>query len=356
MAKLSLWNHRKQNDYKFFDRIISEQFRIGGTAFFIHKYLGVHEQDASDDVTQPNYYDDVETNIQDLLLLENRDRKYDPSVYELRGHYNVQDNDFDLSQFGLFLTSDVIYAEFHLNDMIKILGRKIMSGDVIEVPHQRDDTLLPDNPDDETGPVIPKLYKVDDANRASSGYSPTWYPHIWRVKMSPLTDSQEFRDILGDGDNDDDLRNIISTWKDEIRISEAIIEEAERQVPYRNLEHAHLYVNPEADNALPYLFMTDGIPPNGAELVGRGTHFPPDAQDGSWFLRTDYEPNVLYRKNGSSWERKEVDYRKRWSAANRILEKFINNRRTMETSHGTIDSRVALSKAVTSKKKIEPDF
>ena len=81
-------------------------------------------------------------NIQDLLFLENRDRKYDPDVYDMRGVYQVQDSDFDLTQFGAFLSNDTIYMTFHLNDMIDIMGRKLMSGDVLELPHQRDDTML----------------------------------------------------------------------------------------------------------------------------------------------------------------------------------------------------------------------
>ena len=85
MPRLSFWNKKKQNDFKFFDRTIGEMFRIGGTAFLVHKYIGPTEQGESDDLTQPTIIDPLETTIQDLLWLENRDRKYDPDVYELRG-------------------------------------------------------------------------------------------------------------------------------------------------------------------------------------------------------------------------------------------------------------------------------
>jgi hypothetical protein len=54
------------------------------------------------DATQPTYETVDVLNIQDLLLLENRDRVYDPDVYVMRGVYNTQDVDFDLTQFGLF--------------------------------------------------------------------------------------------------------------------------------------------------------------------------------------------------------------------------------------------------------------
>jgi hypothetical protein len=99
-------------------------------------------------------------NIQDLLFLENRDRTYDPNIYRLRGHYNVQNLDFDLSQFGLFLNNDIIFITVHYNDMIDIVGRKLMVGDVLELPH-----LLDYNPLKETIPVALKRFmQITDAN------------------------------------------------------------------------------------------------------------------------------------------------------------------------------------------------
>ena len=74
--------------------------------------------------------------------MENRDRKYDPDVFELRGVYNVSDNDFDLTQFGLFLTNDTLFISFHINDMVERMGRRLMPGDVIELPHLRDELYL----------------------------------------------------------------------------------------------------------------------------------------------------------------------------------------------------------------------
>ena len=123
MPRLSLWREDKGNDYHFIDGVIKEQFLVGGTGILIHKYLGPQETGPSDDPSQPNNQASGttnETSIQDVLFLENRDRKYDPDIYELRGHYNVNDNDFDLTQFGLFLSNDTIYLTFHINDMVEI--------------------------------------------------------------------------------------------------------------------------------------------------------------------------------------------------------------------------------------------
>jgi hypothetical protein len=144
------------------------------------------------DATQPIYDALSPLNIQDLLLLENRDRIYDPDVYNLRGVYNHQDIDFDLTQFGLFLNNDTLFITFHYNDMIDTLGRKIMNGDVLEVPNLKDY-----NPLNSDIPLpLPKYYVVQDADFATEGMSQTWLPHTWRVKATPMTNNQEFKDIL----------------------------------------------------------------------------------------------------------------------------------------------------------------
>jgi hypothetical protein len=376
MARLQLWNRTKKNDYKFFDRTIREMFDIGGTEFLIHKFVGSAPQnidpDAPVDATEPTYPEDAAITIQDLLLLEIRDRIYDDSVYSLMGSYNVQDNDFDLTQFGIFLSNDTLYISFHINEMINRMGRKLIPGDVLELPHLRDDSIL-DGSDDGISdkPAIPKLYKVEDANRSSEGFSPTWFPHIWRVKISPLTDSQEYRDLLerdlsefndgypgnfdGSGDEGITLGDASSTKVIEIAISDAILEQAETDVPNRNLEHQHLWVDEDKESGLPFLFMTDGIPPNGQPLLGQGAEFPALPSNGSWFLRTDFTPDVLFKREESKWTRKEIDYREVWTTANRTLNKFINNRNTVSTNAGDIDSRVPVSKIIVSKDRPGPD-
>ena len=98
MPKLSIYKPERGADYQFLDRHISEMFTVGGTDVFIHKYLGPQNPDEADATADKPRYDAVkETNIQDMLFLENRDRKYDPSIYEIRGIYNVQDVDFDMN-------------------------------------------------------------------------------------------------------------------------------------------------------------------------------------------------------------------------------------------------------------------
>ncbi len=198
MPRLSLYRPNRTRDYQFLDRTISEMYTVGGLDIYVHKYMGPQTggQDSAlsgnYDITQPIYDTQSPLNIQDLLLLENRDRIYDPDIYVMRGVYRVQDVDFDLTQFGLFLNSDTLFITFHYNDMIDTFGRKLMNGDVIEVPNLKDY-----NPLNAALPLaLPRYYVIQDANFASEGFSQTWLPHLWRVKATPLTNAQEYNSIL----------------------------------------------------------------------------------------------------------------------------------------------------------------
>jgi len=198
MPRLSLYRPNRTRDYQYLDRIISERYTVGGVDIYVHKYLGP-ETGGEDsvlsgnaDATQPVYDALSPLNIQDLLLLENRDRIYDQDVYVMRGVYNTSDVDFDLTQFGLFLNNDTLFITFHYNDMIDTFGRKLMTGDVLEMPN-----LLDYNPLNAALPEpLPKYYVIQDSAFASEGFSQTWLPHLWRVKATPLTNAQEYKDIL----------------------------------------------------------------------------------------------------------------------------------------------------------------
>jgi hypothetical protein len=225
MPKLSLYRPNRTRDYQFLDRTISETYTVGGLDIYVHNYMGPDTGGTDSalsgnaDATQPVYEDLSVLNIQDLLLLENRDRVYAPDVYVMRGVYRTQDIDFDLSQFGLFLQNDTLFITVHLTDMVERLGRKLMSGDVLEIPHLRDDWPL-----DATGPyALRKFYVIQDATRAAEGYSPTWWPHLWRVKATPLVNSQEYQDLLGnltDEETGNPLGDLLSTYNKEIAIND----------------------------------------------------------------------------------------------------------------------------------------
>ena len=366
MPPLSLWKGVgvRTKDFQFFDRIALNYIQIGGTQFYIHKYRGPSSAPETPDM------DEAYLTISDVVNVEIRDRKYDPDIYSMKGHHLVSDTEFDLKQFGLFLSSDTMFITFHRNQMADILGRRLMSGDVIEVLHMRDTMTLDNKP-------INKFYVVEDGVSPAEGYSPTWWPHLWRVKCQPLTDSEEFQDILnqaledrGDGIepqlNPDGsvatLRDVNSTYNTEIAINDRVLTEAEAAVPFRNFQTAHFYVmqrdldldlhqeNPAID-----IFTGDGIPPNDSKPVPAGTTFPADNHVGDYFLRVDYLPPVLYRREKHKWKRVETNWRSPWLPAGRVLASFINNNNTTKLDDGSVvPEKQALRTSI--KPRIDPDI
>ena len=173
--------------------------------------------------------------------------------------------------------------------MIDLIGRKLMVGDVLELPHLTDYHPL----NDKLPTSLRRYYQITDSNYASEGFSQTWYPHLWRIKCEPLVDSQEFSNILeqptnkdnylGDWDRTktyvpgytvtygdkiytpkapgpvpagtpctdttywdvqvgDSLKDIISRYNQNIAINDAAIAESSRIVPLSGYDRSQLYV------------------------------------------------------------------------------------------------------------------
>jgi hypothetical protein len=370
MPRLSLYRPEKGNDYKFIDKSIWEMFQIGGTDVLVHRYLGPGTATQGNTPSTPTYDTTNPTQIQDLLFLENRDRKYDPDVYVMRGVYNMQDIDFNLSQFGLFLQNDTLFMTFHINDTVEKLGRKIMAGDVLELPHLKDEHALND-----LQFALKRFYVIEEVSRAAEGFSVTWYPHLYRAKCKPLVDSQEFKQILDAVQTDAEgnetntsLRDIMSTYEKEMQITAGVLDQAEADAPksgYDTTKFYHLQKGPDGqaqllsaelenihitndqpqatdENGAP-LFDTEGnpvyagvtadqtyrsierpgygtlnggtdswlddaLPANGARFTS-GIAFPANPQEGQFALRTDYLPTRLFRYSGTRWIKIEDNVR-----------------------------------------------
>ena len=313
--------------------MVNEQFQVGGVDIFIHKYLGpVAPQEGESTPTTPNTSANPipELGIQDVLFMENRDRNYEPDVYSIRGIYTMNDLDFNLSQFGLFLQNDTVLMHFHLRNCVDTLGRKIMPGDVLELPHLKDEYAL-----DNHFVALKRFYVVQDVSRPANGFSQTWYPHLVRAKCVPLVDSQEFSQIFaqdsGNGDGTT-LKDLLSTYNQSIQINDQIVTQAAMDAPVSGYNTSQFYVIPlttgtglvqvvdasdvtddtsiDAEDASVVLntpsgrvyvgYGSGGIPPNGVAF-GSGIQFPIDPDKGEFYLRTDYLPNVLYRYDGGKW-------------------------------------------------------
>lgn len=380
MPRISLWRENHSNDYKFFDNRIRELFTAGGVGVWVHKLLNSGATNAPGDATQPVYVNPSEKNIQDLLFMENRDRHYEPDIYKLRGHYQLSDNDFNLSQFGMFLNNDTLFITFHINDMIERIGRKLIAGDVLEMPNMKDYWPL----DDSIPTSLKKFYVVNEVLRAAEGYSPTWWPHLYRIKVTPMVDSQEFKDIMDQAatdDSDTTLRDMMSPYLKNLEISNAIAAQANVYVPLSGYNTADLFVLPTyangmslqnyivannlvytsnvitgnttvnanvvtpTENILSYL-NGGSIAPNNLTVTAL-TYFPDNPVNGQYILRTDYLPNALYRWNSKRWQLVNEVLRANiaGNVSNTQLGTFVNNKSTTTLNNGlTIAQRQALSK------------
>ena len=384
MPKISLWNPQKSADYEFVDRTVSENYQIGGDGILVHKFLGPTTDSTGNTNTSL-------TTIQDVLFLSNNNRIYDPNLVELKGHHVPQDVNYDLSQFGVFLSSDVIRVSFHNNDMLDALGRKLIAGDVLEFPSYRDIPIF----DNAVG--INRFYVVQDALYLAAGYGQKWYPHIWLVRAKLMPASTEFSEITdqaatgqaaggvgqsigimppgftdtsdsdgnpGTGANPN-ITNSLNLFCQIIGITDAVVMEAACNAFFdpKFFESANLYIYIDPNTGYPILgsftfFSGDGAPPNqstdycadlepAGPLVGVGINFPPDMQDGQYYLRIDYFPERLFQKQGNVFKLIEVNVLKNWTAYNRVLDTFIDNNRDTTLPNGVVvPEKQALSQII----------
>jgi hypothetical protein len=211
-----------------------------------------------------------------------------------------------------------------------------MSGDVIEFPHMKEDYSL-----DESIPIaLKRYYVVEDVNRAAEGFSQTWWPHLLRLKMKTMVDSQEFKDIIGDATTTGSLASYMSTFNKEKTINDQVVAQAEADAPKSGFNYKQYYVAPidergnirtenvnteeqrasgdktvnatidtPASSHYGFYMDGDGVAPNG-HPAGFGISFPTSGVDvGDYFLRTDYLPNRLFRYDGTRWVKIEDSVR-----------------------------------------------
>jgi hypothetical protein len=336
--------------------------------------------------------------------------------------YRVADIDFDLTQFGLFLNNDTLFITFHFNTMIDTIGRKLMAGDVIEIPNLID--FYPLN--SSLVKALPRWYVIQDAAFASEGFSQTWLPHLWRVKATPMVDSQEYNSItkqafepnnlwdpgnfypagtvVNNGDKfytaqidvpadvditdtaywtektPDTIAAKTSTRTKDLEINDAILTQANIEVPLTGYDTVKFYILPTAEDGQPATagltadqtqptadstqggrnttpradgytigYLTgDSVAPNGLPVTA-GTGFPTNPSVGDYALRLDYFPNRLFRFNGGSWTKIEDSVRikpvfESEGPTASLRAGFVNNRNTVQTNdRGVIPSRQSLS-------------
>lgn len=323
----------------------SRYWRIVPTSF-----AGVQSNDFWE-VAQLEFFDYELTrldDIQDHLLMENRDRDYAKSSIQIKAAYTAVDTVTDFSKFG-FNIGDSLSFTTTFATMVKALGRPIVIGDIIEIPSemQYDQNLRP----------VRKFLEVVDTGWAADGHTLSWRPIIFKFQGSPFMASQEHRDILGtaetqlyqidDSDFFGGVKNQIQTQP----IVSAKINQAEATdaVPERgvNLTEVASGVSPHNPSIEKYdgagNYVEDGIPPDGAPYTEGFTL--PDVQkskDGQYF-RLLYDPKLniqprLYKFSlaKGKWIYLETDRRTRTTSHKPSQNEIFNNTTQMGHNAKTI--------------------
>jgi len=129
-------------------------------------------------------------NIQESpLFQENRDRSYCVNPVKMKIYYDLIDINTELARFGIDLPSATLSMTVHFAETVRLLGRGMVIGDVVEIPSEMQFT-----PDMN---VVRKYVEVSDVSWSTKGYTPGWTPLFQRITARPMLAKQETLDIIG---------------------------------------------------------------------------------------------------------------------------------------------------------------
>ncbi|MGZ8924239.1 MAG: hypothetical protein ACXW2E_00015 [Nitrososphaeraceae archaeon] len=283
------------------------------------------------------------SNIQDKILLENRDRDYNNEPITLKGYYDLVQANTELQRFGIELqTSYTIKLNF--NSCVALIGRPIVVGDIIELPSETQYTP-------ELRPVK-RYLEVTDVTWDPSSYTPGWMPLMLLITALPALASQETQDIFGNLASNIDSSGLFNnndgnslTYQDFSNVDQSIKAKALKDVPERGSEGSNTIrefeqetIDIAKENSIKHLskfgfnrtglYVEDAIPQNGTPYT-EGTVFPESPNNGDYH-RLIYEglakdvPARLYRYSTakSRWIYLETDRRQEFNNQKVILEDY----------------------------------
>jgi hypothetical protein len=283
-------------------------------------------------------------NIQDKILMENRARDYASEAMVLKGYYDIQAPQTELSMFGA--TIPVTYTiRIHFTSCIATLGRPVVVGDIIELPSETQYTA-------DMRP-IKRFLEVTDVTWDATSYTPGWQPLLLQVTAQPAMAAEETQDIFGDLAKNVDSSGVFDigdgnhpVWQDISDITHTIKNEAATAVPERGSEGSNTIrefedatIAQAAAEGVKHLtkygfnrtglYVEDAIPQNGAPYT-EGTTLPPTASDGDYH-RLTYEglskdiPARLYRYSTTKggWIYLETDRRYQYNNQKTTLEEYL---------------------------------
>lgn len=295
-------------------------------------------------------YDYSETridNIQDKILMENRDRAYLTYAIRLKGYYDLVNVSTDLSRFGIEIPSSTYQIRVNFSSCVALLGRPIVIGDIIELPSETQ--YMPDLT------PVKRWLEVTDVTWDASTYTPGWRPLMLLVTVHPAMATQETQDIFGDLGNCTDTSGLFRTddgnstvYQDFSDIAQTIDQDSKTLVPERGSEGSNIIRSFEESevaegvaqgipnlNKIGFnntgLYVEDAIPQNGAPYT-EGPDFPPTPKNGDYH-RLTYEglakdvPARLYRYSTTKgrWIFLESDKRTKYNNQKAVLDEYVSS-------------------------------
>ncbi len=285
------------------------------------------------------------SNIQDKILLENRDRDYSTSPTTLKGYYELMQANSSLKQFGIELEANYS-IKVNFNTCVALLGRPIVVGDIIELPSEQQYTT--------SLQAVKRYLEVTDVTWDPSSYTPGWLPLMLLVTALPALASQETQDIFGDLASKVDSSGLFTTndgnntkYQDFTNIDQANLVMSLQNVPERGSEGSNTLREFEeselaaADavgiNLRPIgfnrtgLYVEDAMPQNGAPYT-EGPDMPLSPKDGDYHRLTyvglsQNVPARLYRFSLASnrWVYLETDRRAEYNKQKELLTEYITS-------------------------------
>lgn len=274
-------------------------------------------------------------NVQDFVLLENRDRDYAQNSIQLKCTYDLAESMADLAKFGIMIPDQFNFVvSFAM--MVKKLGRPVVVGDIVEVPSQLQyDANLN---------CVRKYLEVTDTMWSSEGFTPGWYPTLFKFVAVPALASQETRDIFGTpGENrkggnsiNDFLNGKIPVDLLNFQADDQIQQESKDYVPERGSDPSDIssgtdeqYTKGSYDGT--ELYVEDAIPPNNLPYTELVNSWPVNPKDGDYHrMLQDPKlriPAILYRYNNvkKRWIKIEVDRRDKYISYKPTINNIVNS-------------------------------
>lgn len=285
-------------------------------------------------------------NIQDRILLENRDRDYQNPPLSMKCIYTPIDIQSNAAKWGFF-QQDVFTLQVSFAQSIKMLGRPFAVGDIVELPSEAFPTY--------NNVSVKKYLMIKDVAWYTGSYTASWVPTMLRLLAEPAMASPETQQIFGKLTEDKDATGLSDiddgnapAYQDITAISDTIMAKANDLVPERGEDKTGLtQFSPEAFEyakekgfrlgklkSKGSVISHDAMPPNDKPYT-QGDEFPDNPKSGDYHRLTyvkygDDIPPRLYKYSTrveggqGAWIPLDIDRRFEFRKTRPMVQQFLD--------------------------------